>query len=154
MDAYEKAGVQFVIAARKTACAGATESSGVETVADANADGQCEFRYQAGGWSKEYRFIALRYAKNILFPDASERAEWTHSLANLVFLTRRADQYARHYFVYSLVMTPLIRLMLDTGRATDRSVLFERFWATLIGSGLVLSTGMAVSQLRTRQGAR
>jgi hypothetical protein len=27
--------------------------------------------------SKEYRFIALPYAKNILFPEASERAEWS-----------------------------------------------------------------------------
>jgi hypothetical protein len=103
----------------------------------------CDLRDSKYGfeWSKEYRFIALPYAKNILFPDASERAEWTHRVANLVFLTRRADHYARHYFVYSLVMMPLIRLMLDTGRATDRSVVFERFWATLIGSGLVLSTG-------------
>jgi hypothetical protein len=60
---------------------------------------------------------------------------------------------ARNYLLYSLVMTPLILLMLDAGRATDLSVLFGRLLATLIGSGLVLSAGMVVSHLRAKRGA-
>jgi hypothetical protein len=57
--------VQFVIAARKTApVLEQLKAAEWKASPDANADGQCEFRYQAKGWSKEYRFIALRYAKH------------------------------------------------------------------------------------------
>jgi hypothetical protein len=58
---------------------------------------------------------------------------------------------ARNYLLYSLVMTLLILLILDAGRAADFSVPFERLLATLVGAGLVLSTGMVVSQLTARQ---
>jgi hypothetical protein len=60
---------------------------------------------------------------------------------------------ARNYLLYSLVMTPLILLMLDAGRAADLGVLFDRVLATLIGSGLVLSAGMVVSHLTAKPGA-
>jgi fusaric acid resistance family protein len=61
---------------------------------------------------------------------------------------------ARNYLLYSLVMTPLILLMLDAGRAPDLGVLFDRVLATLIGSGLVLSAGMVVSHLTAKPDAR
>jgi hypothetical protein len=61
---------------------------------------------------------------------------------------------ARKYLLYSLVMTPLILLMLDAGRAPDLGVLFDRVLATLIGSGLVLSAGIVVSHLTAKPDAR
>ena len=62
--AYEKAGARFVIVARKT-------SRLVEQLRQAHwraspntdAEAQCEFLYQPEGWSRPYRFVALRYEK-------------------------------------------------------------------------------------------
>jgi hypothetical protein len=64
VEAYEKRGWRFVIAAQKT-------SRLVEELKAAqwtgsprtDADGQCEFRYQPEGWSHPYRYVALRYDK-------------------------------------------------------------------------------------------
>ena len=62
--AYDKAGVQFIISARKTARLidelKAAEWTGSPKT---DADGQCEFRYQPEGWDQAYRFVALRYEK-------------------------------------------------------------------------------------------
>jgi hypothetical protein len=77
VEAYEKAGVQFVIAARKTApVLDQLKAAEWNPSPDANADGQCEFRYQAKGWSKEYRFIALRYAKNAPACEANKTEQY------------------------------------------------------------------------------
>lgn len=73
--AYERAGVEFIVSARKT-------SRLIEELKAAHwtgspqtdADGQCEFRYQPEGWSKAYRFLALRYHKQKQVP-AAEKAE-------------------------------------------------------------------------------
>jgi len=64
VEAYEECKVRFVISARKT-------SRLIELLHQAewkpskktDADVECEFRYQPQGWSKEYRFVALRYEK-------------------------------------------------------------------------------------------
>jgi hypothetical protein len=64
VEAYEECRARFVISARKT-------SRLVELLQQAewkpskktDADMECEFRYQPQGWSKEYRFVALRYEK-------------------------------------------------------------------------------------------
>jgi hypothetical protein len=64
VEAYEECNVRFVISARKT-------SRLVELLQQAewkpskktDADMECEFRYQPQGWSKEYRFVALRSEK-------------------------------------------------------------------------------------------
>jgi hypothetical protein len=64
VEAYEAFNAQFVISARKT-------SRLVEELSQAewqpspktDADAECEFRYQPEGWSKPYRFVALRYEK-------------------------------------------------------------------------------------------
>ena len=65
VEAYEKAGVQFIISARKTSRLidelKAAEWTGSPKT---DADGQCEFRYQPQGWGQAYRFVALRYEKN------------------------------------------------------------------------------------------
>ena len=64
VEAYEEFDARFVICARKT-------SRLVEELRQAewkpspktDADAECEFRYQPDGWSKPYRFVALRYEK-------------------------------------------------------------------------------------------
>jgi len=62
--AYEQAGVQFIISARKTSrLVDELKAAAWTGSPKTDADGQCEFRYQPEGWSKAYRFIALRYQK-------------------------------------------------------------------------------------------
>jgi len=64
VEAYEEFDARFVICARKT-------SRLVEELCQAewkpspktDGDAECEFRYQPDGWSKAYRFVALRYEK-------------------------------------------------------------------------------------------
>ncbi len=64
VEAYEEFDARFVISARKTARL-------VEQLCQAewkpspktDADAECEFRYQPEGWSRPYRFVALRYEK-------------------------------------------------------------------------------------------
>ena len=64
VEAYEEFHAQFVICARKT-------SRMVEQLRQAewkvskktDAGWECEFLYQPDGWSKPYRFVALRYEK-------------------------------------------------------------------------------------------
>ena len=75
VEAYEKAGVQFIISARKTSrlideLKAAQWTGSPKT----DADGQCEFRYQPEGWGQAYRFIALRYEKKKA-PAAAEKPE-------------------------------------------------------------------------------
>ena len=45
---------------------------------------------------------------------------------------------ARNYLAYSAVMTPLIVIVMDAGKATDGGVLVDRLIATLIGAALVI----------------
>ena len=64
IEAYEKAGVRFIVSARKTArlieeLKAAHWTGSPKT----DAEGQCEFLYQPEGWKQAYRFIALRYSK-------------------------------------------------------------------------------------------
>jgi hypothetical protein len=64
VEAYEKAGVKFIVSARKTArlieeLKAAKWTGSPKT----DADGQCEFQYQPEGWRKSHRFIAVRYEK-------------------------------------------------------------------------------------------
>jgi hypothetical protein len=64
VEAYEECDARFVICARKT-------SRLVEELRDAewkpspktDGDAECEFSYQPEGWSKPYRFVALRREK-------------------------------------------------------------------------------------------
>ena len=64
VDAYQKAGCQFIVVARKTSrlveqLQGASWKPSPKT----DADGECEFRYQPEGWGEAFRFVALRYEK-------------------------------------------------------------------------------------------
>jgi Transposase DDE domain group 1 len=62
--AYEGRGVQFIISARKTARLVEELKAAVWKPSPRNdAHGQCEFHYQPEGWTRAYRFLALRYKK-------------------------------------------------------------------------------------------
>ena len=64
VEAYERRSWQFIIAARKTVpLVDALKAAAWKPSPRTDADGQCEFRYQPEGWSKGYRFVALRYVK-------------------------------------------------------------------------------------------
>jgi len=75
VQAYEKYKVQFIIVARKTArLVEHLRAASWKSSPHTDADGQCEFWYQPEGWSKAYRFLALRYERKKKAP-AQESAE-------------------------------------------------------------------------------
>ena len=77
MEAYERAGAQFIVSARKTSrLVDALKAAEWKRSPRTDADGQCEFRYQPEGWSKTYRFIALRYTKRAHPPPAEEPEQY------------------------------------------------------------------------------
>jgi hypothetical protein len=62
--AYEAAGCEFVIVARKTnPLVGRLTAATWAPSPGTDADAQCEFTYQPAGWPRPYRFLALRYEK-------------------------------------------------------------------------------------------
>ena len=64
VQAYEKYKVQFILVARKTSrLVEQLRAAQWKPSPKTDADGQCEFYYQPEGWSKPYRFLALRYEK-------------------------------------------------------------------------------------------
>ena len=101
VEAYEEFHAQFVICARKT-------SRLVEELRQAewkpspktDAGAECEFRYQPDGWSKPYRFVALRYEKTRAELDAEETEQYqlfeTSQYKYRVFVTDMRDPI---YFV-------------------------------------------------------
>jgi len=99
VEAYAKAGVKFVIAARKTARLidelKAAEWTGSPKT---DADGQCEFRYQPEGWRQAYRFVALRYEKKPAAPAADTPEQYqlfdTPEYRYRVFTTNMTDGIA------------------------------------------------------------
>ena len=75
VEAYEKAGGQFIISARKTSrLINELKAAAWTGSPKTDADGQCEFRYQPEGWGQAYRFIALRYEKK-KEPAAADKPE-------------------------------------------------------------------------------
>jgi hypothetical protein len=66
VEGYEllKLNARFVIWARKTArLVEKLRQAEWKPSPKTEADAECEFRYQPEGWSKPYRFVALRKAK-------------------------------------------------------------------------------------------
>ena len=77
VEAYEKAGVRFIISARKTSrLIDGLKAASWTGSPKTDADAQCEFRYQPEGWSKTYRFIGLRYIKKKQAPAAEEPEQY------------------------------------------------------------------------------
>ena len=107
VEAYEKAGVKFIISARKTSrlideLKAAQWTGSPKT----DADGQCEFRYQPEGWSKAHRFIALRYErKKKPEPDADQSEQYqlfeTAEYSYRVFVTNMGDGIAMLTWFYN-----------------------------------------------------
>ena len=95
VEAYAEFDARFVICARKT-------SRLLEELRQAewkpspktDADWECEFRYQPEGWSKPYRFVALRYEKECEEVEAEETEQYQ------LFETR---QYKYRVFVTDFV---------------------------------------------------
>ena len=93
VEAYEEFDARFVISARKT-------SRLVEELRQAewkpspktDAGAECEFRYQPDGWSKPYRFVALRYEKECEEVEAEETEQYKYR----AFVTDMSDPI---YFV-------------------------------------------------------
>jgi hypothetical protein len=64
VEGYEQLHARFVICARKTArLVEELRQAEWKPSRKTDADAECEFRYQPEGWSRAYRFIALRKAK-------------------------------------------------------------------------------------------
>lgn len=64
VEAYQQRGVQFIISARKTSrLVDELKAAEWKRSPETDAHSQCEFLYQPEGWSKSYRFIALRYER-------------------------------------------------------------------------------------------
>jgi Transposase DDE domain group 1 len=75
--AYEGRGVQFIISARKTARLVEQLKAAVWKASPrTDAHGQCEFHYQPEGWTKAYRFLALRYKKKPKLKAADEPEQY------------------------------------------------------------------------------
>ena len=64
IEAYERWKCRFIVVARKTRrLVEQLQAADWKPSPHTDAEAQCEFRYQPEGWSKAYRFIALRYEK-------------------------------------------------------------------------------------------
>jgi hypothetical protein len=64
VEGYEELDARFVISARKTPrLVEELRQAEWKPSPKTDADAQCEFRYQPEGWSKPYRFVALRKEK-------------------------------------------------------------------------------------------
>jgi hypothetical protein len=103
VEAYEAIDARFVICARKT-------SRLVEELRQAqwkpspqtDADAECEFHYQPDGWSKPYRFVALRKQKPREELEAEETEQYqlfeTSQYKYRVFVTDMSDPI--HFVVW------------------------------------------------------
>jgi hypothetical protein len=91
VEAYEECNVRFVVSARKTTrLTELLQQAEWKPSNKTDADMECEFRYQPQGWSKQYRFVALRYEK------AREEAEEEESEQYQLF---EAGRYRYRVFV-------------------------------------------------------
>jgi len=64
IEAYERWKCRFIVVARKTQrLVEQLKTADWKPSPNTDADEQCEFWYQPEGWSKAYRFLALRYEK-------------------------------------------------------------------------------------------
>jgi hypothetical protein len=77
VEGYEQLDARFVICARKTArLIEELRQAEWKPSPKTDADGECEFRYQPDGWSKPYRFVALRKEKPHEEVEAAEAEQY------------------------------------------------------------------------------
>jgi Transposase DDE domain group 1 len=101
VEAYEEIDARFVICARKTSRLVEELRQGQwKPSPKTDADAECEFRYQPDGWSKPYRFVALRKQKPREELGAEETEQYqlfeTSQYKYRVFVTDMSDPI---YFV-------------------------------------------------------
>jgi hypothetical protein len=95
VEAYGEFDARFVICARKTPrLLEELRQAQWQPSPKTDADAECEFRYQPEGWSKPYRFVALRYEKPRQELEAEEPEQYQ------LFET---SQYKYRVFVTDLV---------------------------------------------------
>jgi hypothetical protein len=77
VEGYEQLDARFVICARKTArLVEQLHQAEWKPSPKTDADGECEFRYQPDGWSKPYRFVAVRREKPHEEVEAAEAEQY------------------------------------------------------------------------------
>jgi hypothetical protein len=77
VEGYEQLDARFVICARKTArLVEELRQAEWKPSPKTDADAECEFRYQPDGWSKPYRFVALRKEKPHEEVEAAEAEQY------------------------------------------------------------------------------
>jgi hypothetical protein len=77
VEGYEQLHARFVICARKTArLVEQLHQAQWKPSPQTDADAECEFRYQPDGWSKPYRFVALRKEKPREEMEAAEAEQY------------------------------------------------------------------------------
>jgi len=101
IEAYEEFDARFVISARKTSrLVDELRQAEWKPSPKTDAEGECEFRYQPDGWSKPYRFVALRKEKPREEMEAEETEQYqlfeTSQYQYRVFVTDMRDPI---YFV-------------------------------------------------------
>jgi hypothetical protein len=106
VEAYERAGAQFIISARKTSrLVDALKAAEWKRSPQTDADGQCDLLYQPDGWGKAYRFIALRYKKKPRERTAEEPEQYqlfdTPEFGYRVFVTNMKDAIALLAWFYN-----------------------------------------------------
>lgn len=96
VEAYEAHGALFIVSARKTSrLVDELKAARWKRSRLTDAGEECQFRYQPEGWSKAYRFIALRYLKKPK-PGAAQESEQyqlfeTVEYSYRVFVTNMED---------------------------------------------------------------
>ena len=96
VEAYEEFDARFVICARKTPrLLEQLRQAAWKPSPQTDADEECEFFYQPEGWSKPYRFVALRYEKRCEKPEEGAAEQYqlfeTGQCKYRVFVTDLSD---------------------------------------------------------------
>ena len=96
VEAYQEFDARFVICARKTPrLLEQLRQAAWKPSPQTDADEECEFFYQPEGWSKPYRFVALRYEKRCEKPEEGAAEQYqlfeTGQCKYRVFVTDLSD---------------------------------------------------------------
>jgi hypothetical protein len=103
VEAYEELDARFVICARKTPrLVAELRQAEWKPSPKTDADAECEFCYQPDGWSKSYRFLALRYETTHAERETEETEQYqlfeTSQYKYRVFVTDMSDPI--HFVVW------------------------------------------------------
>ena len=106
VEAYAEFDARFVISARKTSrLVSELHQAAWKPSPQTDADAECEFYYQPEGWSKPYRFVALRYQKPRQEMEAEESQQYqlfeTSQYKYRVFVTDMRDPISFVVWFYS-----------------------------------------------------